>query len=376
LSYTGGPGWSGSYRDFKDFHGRMVACTVASGHVEVTAKVSILEDLTSVPDRFFDADAPGADRNPIQTVVLDEAELRKNLLPNEKPFTWPALMDGPLEGAVGTTVVLDRNGKIREMTRPVANNPGVRDAAEQGFRAMQFQPVMRDGVPVQAVGPLSVPFKTVRPPGVETLDSAGNYFERGRKASFLAAGASAPYVLRAEFQAGAQAGVQSGRYEDIWLGEAEWKREAWLGSSHLVRSRVGEQRYLLAEGPDAAVLRLVMIAMEPIPAGDTMTESDWTVRHDTLEDIKSIRVSRASQAYWFDESGRLLRCETNGLEIRRSEVAAYGGVQVARRIDLLNNGKLAMRISVNEIASPGSVSSDAFRIKNHEWQRAFTAEVR
>jgi len=376
LAHTLGPGWSGSYRDLRNFHGRMAAYTVASGYVEVTAKVSILEDLTAVPDGFFDADAPGQDGNPIRTVVLDEAELRKNLLPSGKPFTWPALMDGPLEGMVGTRVVLDRNGKIREMTPPIGNNPGVRDAAEQGFRAMQFQPVMRDGAPVQAVGPLSVPFKTVRPPGVETLDSAGNYFERGRRASFLAAGAKAPYVLRAEFQADMQGGVQSGRYEDIWLGENEWKREAWLGSSHLVRSQVGEQRYLLAEGADGVVLRMVMIAMEPIPAGDTMTESDWTVRRDTLQDIKSIRVSRGAQAYWFEESGRLLKCFVNGFEIRRSEVTPYGGVQVARRTDLLNKDKVAMRISVNEIAAPGSISSESFKIKNHEWQRAFTAEVR
>lgn len=388
LSYTGGPGWSGSYRDFKSFHGRMIAYTVASGHIEVTAKVSILEELAPVPEGFFDANAPGGDRNPIRTVVLDETELRKNLVPNGKPFTWPALMDGPLEGFVGTTVVLDRDGKIREMTPPIGNNPGVRDAADQGFRAMEFRSVMRDGAPVQAVGPLSVPFKTVRPPGVETLDSAQNYFERGRRASFLAAGANAGYVLRAEFQVGTRAGVQSGRYEDIWLGEAEWKREAWFGSSHLVRSQVGEQRYLLAEGSDAAVLRMVMIAMEPIPAVDTMTESDWRVRRDMLEDVKSIRVSRGpekpngelepgeSQAYWFDGSGRLIKCYTNGFEVRRSEVAMYGGVQVARRTELLNNGKPAMRISVNEIAPPGSVSPENFRIKNHEWQRAFTAEVR
>ena len=39
LFYTGGPGWGGLYHDFKNFHGRMIAYTVAAGYVEVTAKV-------------------------------------------------------------------------------------------------------------------------------------------------------------------------------------------------------------------------------------------------------------------------------------------------------------------------------------------------
>lgn len=98
--------------------------------------------------------------------------------------------------------MLDRTGKIREMIPPIADNPGVKDAAEAGFKSMQFQPILRNGVPVQATGRISVRFKTERPAGTEAFDGARNYFERGRKASFLAAGATAPYKLQAEFQLG------------------------------------------------------------------------------------------------------------------------------------------------------------------------------
>lgn len=135
--------------------------------------------------------------------------------------------------------MLDRTGKIREMRPPIAENSGVNDAAEQGFRAMKFQPVLRNGVPVQALARFSVSFNTVRPTGMETFDSARAYFERGRKASFLAAGANAPYLLRAEFQTASQDGMKTGRYEDTWISAMEWKREAWFGSSHLVRSQSG-----------------------------------------------------------------------------------------------------------------------------------------
>ena len=387
LSYTGGPGWSGQYHDFKDFHGRMIAYTVASGYVEVTAKVGVLEDLGATPYGFFDATAPGGDAQPIDTVVLNEAELRKSLLPG-KPFEWPTLTDGPVEGVVWTEVVLDRTGKVREMNPAIADNPGVKDAAEQGFRAMQFQPVLRNGFPVQAKGRLSVSFKTVRPAGVETFDSAKVYFERGRRASFLAAGATAPYLLRAEFQIGTKDGVQTGRYEDTWISATEWKREAWYGASHLVKSQSGEKHYVLAEGAESGILRLVMQLMEPIPAEDTMTESDWRIRRDTLDDVKTVRVFRGpegsngeldpgkSQGYWFDDNGHLVKSYTAGCEIRPSAQEDYGGVQVARRVEVLKDGKVGMRVTVKEIGPADPAIAKDFKLKGHEWQRAFTAEVR
>lgn len=385
LFYAGGLGFSGQYHDFKDSHGRTVAYTVSSGYIEVTAKVTTLEDLGSTPVGFFDASVPGGDA-PIETLVLDEADLRRNLV-SSKPFAWPPLQDGPLEGGVGTKVAIDRTGTIREIDPPVADNPGVRDAAEQGFRSMQFKPFLRDGVPVQVMGQLSTRFKTVRPTGVETFDSARNYFEHGRKVSYLAAGATAPYFLRAEFQVGTHDGVVTGRYEDTWVSQTEWKREAWVGASHFARSREGEKLYLLSEGQDAEILRAVLMIIEPIPASDTMTESDWRIRRDTVDGVNTILVFRGwegpngafdpvqSQGYWFDESGRLIRCYMKGLDIP-TNVEVYEGVQVARRIDVLRDGKVAMRVSVTSIGPTDPTAAKNFKLKGHEWQRAFTAEER
>jgi hypothetical protein len=387
VSYAGGPGFGGLYHDFKDFHGRMVAYTVASGYIEVTAKVTVLEDLGTTPDGFFDAGAPGGDPQPIDTVVLSEDELRESLRPGT-PFAWPALSDGPLEGVVWTEVVVDRTGRIREMIPPIADNPGVKDAAAEGFRSMQFQPILRNGVPVQATGRISVRFKTVRPQGVETFLSAKEYFSRGRKASFLAAGATAPYMLRAELQIGTPDGQKTGRYEDTWISASEWKREAWFGSSHLVRSQSAEKRYVLSEGPESGTLRMVMQLLEPIPAEDTMTESDWRIRRDTVDEVKTIRVCRGpegpngelepgkSQGFWFDESGHLLKSYTSGFEVRPAVQQDYGGVQVARRIDVLKDGKLAMQAVVKEIGPADVTAAKSFKLKGHEWQRAFTAEER
>ncbi len=387
LFYTGGAGWDGLYHDFEDFHGRSIARTVSSGHIEVTAKIAVLEDLGAVSADLFNAAATGTDE-PIEVAILDETSLRKNLVSAATPVAWPAIKDGPLEGIVWTEVVIDRTGHIREMIPPIADNAGVNDTAVEAFRAMTFKPFLRNGVAVQASGRLSMPFKTVRPAGVETFDNARNYFERARKLSFLGTGADAPYTLHAEFQTGSPSGLQTGRYEDTWISPTQWKREAWFASSHLVRSQDGAQHYVLSEGPAVPLLRLLMRAIEPIPAGDTMTESDWRIRRDTIGTANLIRVLRGpegsngeldpktSEGYWFASDGQLVKVYTSGLDLRPAQVEPYGGVQVARQIDVLKDGKLGMRISITQISSANPDSAKSFRLKGHEWQRAFTAEVR
>lgn len=111
-----------------------------------------------------------------------------------------------------------------------------------------------------------MPFKTVRPEGMETFESAKAYFDRGRRLSFPAAGKGAPYLLHAEFQAKTSNGtIEDGKYVDTWIND-DWRREATIGVSQYVRSKHGEKRYELASGPDTELLRIVLEAMEPIPA--------------------------------------------------------------------------------------------------------------
>jgi hypothetical protein len=100
--YGGEVGWDGVFTDYRDFHGLAVAHKVSAGSPEVTATVTVLEDLPAIlPSNLFDAAMVGGDKIPLSTVVVDELSLRKNLLPS-KPAVWPALENGPLEGVVIT----------------------------------------------------------------------------------------------------------------------------------------------------------------------------------------------------------------------------------------------------------------------------------
>src|SRR5271157_325466 len=194
LLYAFGFGWGGDFKDYQSFHGRMVAHTVSWGSPEVTARVVTLEDLGEVPAGFFDAGANG-DAQPLQTILLDETTLRKSQLP-EEPWTWPPLQDGALEGNVTTEIVVDREGKIREFGPIVSENSAINQAGRQRILAMRFKPFLVNGVPVQAMSQIMLPFKTVRPSGVETFESARAYFDHGRHVGFPAFGSGKPYVLR------------------------------------------------------------------------------------------------------------------------------------------------------------------------------------
>jgi hypothetical protein len=83
-----------------------------------------------------------------------------------------------------------------------------------------------------------------------------------------------------------------------------------------------------------------------------------------------------SQGFWFDDAAHMVKCYTAGLEIRPSNQVSYENVQVARQIDVLKDGKVGMRITVKDIIPADSASAKDFKLRGHEWQRAFTAEVR
>ncbi|WP_229668806.1 energy transducer TonB [Edaphobacter acidisoli] len=382
LVYGSDVGWSGDFHDYQEFHGRMVARAIGD------AKIVLLEDLGSEPADFFDATASGGDAQQISTLVVDEPALRKNMIASD-PVPWPSLANGPLTGVLTTEIVVDREGRVRNVGTIVSDNPGLSDVARAWIMQQRFKPYLVNGVPVQVVSTMTLPFTTTRPAGTENFDSARNYFERGRKAGFPAAGAGTPYSLSATFQAmGSDGKVADGRYEDIWVNEGEWRREAWFGKSHYVRTQNGDKRYQLAEGPDAALLRLVFKVIEPIPALDTFVESDWRMKREDIADISTVRVATGpedasgkmvegnSRAFWFDQNGWLLQAVDAGVHITRGNFVEFDGAQVAQSIVVRAKGGVVMIVKVGSLQESSTINKSDFVLKGHEYKRQFTDEVR
>jgi TonB family protein len=166
LFYCGAPGWGAIYHDYKKFHDHMVGRTVGVGSPEITARIVTLEDLKDVPAEFFNAQATGTDANPIETVMVDELSLRKHL---QQPsvITWPAVQNGPQQGVLTTEIVVDREGKVREIGTIVSDNRGLDDAARKTISAMRFTPYLLNGVPVQVISRITMAFKATSSGGSE-----------------------------------------------------------------------------------------------------------------------------------------------------------------------------------------------------------------
>jgi hypothetical protein len=385
--YAGGQGWGAEFKDYRPFHDRLIARVINTGSPQVTATVLVLEDLGTTPPALFDTSMPGSDRKPLETIVVSEVALRNNLLPMD-PIVWPPLQDGPLEGNFTTEIVVDREGKVRDIGTPIAENPGIYQSGKKIVGAMRFKPFVTDGQPTQVMSQITLPFKTTRPAGSESFESAKTYFDRGRQMCFPSGGHGKPYVLHAEFDVRLSGAVAKGRYQDTWFNQNQWRREAWVGNSHYVRSRNSEKAYQLAEGPEANVLRFVFKVMEPIPAIDTFVESDWRIKRDTVDGVPTLRVLTGYESpegkfdpeqvrgYWFNDSGVLVKTYFRGMETRRSDAQDFEGVAIARRIEVLKDNGLVMKITITDVADAGQVSAKEFVVHGHEWTRAFTDEVR
>jgi len=381
LVYGGlGLGWNGYYKDYEDFRGRMVARTVRSGSPELTAKITVLEDLGKVRADFFDAKASGSDPV-IRTAVIGEMDLRKNLADNAS-VAWPAVKDGPLEGVVTTQVSVDRSGKVREVGTFISDNPAINAAAEKAMREMQFKPYLQDGMPVQVVSRITMGFKAERPVGAEKFESARQYFELVRQASFPSAPGGQPYILHATFQATVDGNVEEGQYVDTWKNAQAWKREITLGDTHVVRAQRGETRYESAGGSQLKLLRMVVMrSLEPLPMLlDNFYEADWRIKRDTVDGVDTIRVMAGYEApdgsfdpemtrgYWFDEQGRLLRTYLTGLETKRSDFVSFGKTQIAQEIKVLRDGKVGMEIHVTEIKPAGDLPESTFVVEGRQYK--------
>jgi len=222
------------------------------------------------------------------------------------------------------------------------------------------------------------------------FEPAWSYFERGRVVGFPSATPGSHYQLKATFQIPTPTnGLATGRYEDTFVDASHWRREAWVGESHIVRSRDAGQRYAESDGPDASVLLMVLRVLEPIPDTDTFDSSVWRISHDKVGDVPTIRLAYGpenpdgdlvpgqSQGFWFDASGNLLRAFTDGVDVYRSDFMAYNSAQIAQNSVVRVNGGVAMRIHVASVSRLTSRPPEwEFVVANHEWHGQAGEEVR
>jgi outer membrane lipoprotein-sorting protein len=285
-------------------------------------------------------------------------------------------------------VVVGRDGRVHEIDTIISDNPGLDDAAHDYIHAMHFRPYLLNNQPVQVLARLTFPFKTTRPAGIETFDSARNYFEHARHLTSAAGGSNTTaYILHATFEASTKDGVGHGQYTDTWLSDTQWCREATINQSRFSRCRNGDKWYLFAQGTESYLLQVVLKSIEPVPAIDTFVESDWRVMRKTVDGKSLIRVATGhesddgvldaqSRGLWFDSDGLLMRTHFRGLDTIQAKFEDFQGAKIPRQIDVLANGKLAMRVQISSIEKADHLDAGSFKLSGHDWKRQFTDEAR
>ncbi len=160
LFYDGAFGWGGLFGDYRNFHGRKVPYKVSVGSPEVTAKVVVLEELKETAG-LFDTSASGGASPLLQVVLMNELDARQHLEPTDS-VKWPAVKNGPVEGVATAEVVVDREGKVREVGTVVSANNDLNAFVRAQIEAMHFRPFVLDGAPVQVLTRITLSFKTSR----------------------------------------------------------------------------------------------------------------------------------------------------------------------------------------------------------------------
>lgn len=170
LFYDGGLGWGALFKDYSDFHGRMVPRTVASGSPEVTAKVDDLEDLRKVTDGWFEAPqtATGG-QAPLRFAAVGQTNLAKDVVGGPSALTWPDIPNTRMDGVIWTDLVLDRGGHIREPFSTISDNPALNGFMHDYLAKLQFKPVLLNGQPTQTVRHVVLHFVLGQPAELDRL---------------------------------------------------------------------------------------------------------------------------------------------------------------------------------------------------------------
>lgn len=155
------PRFQAQFLDYNSFKQKQVARRIVLGlepGTIIEAKITELSEPRNLDDSLF-AVQPAANKPPPPSVRIEETEARKMLL-NSPDITWAPVREGKTSGVLSLVAYVDTEGQVRETLPLNSDSPFVLDHARKEVSKWRFQPLLRDGVPVQMETLLTLPFKT------------------------------------------------------------------------------------------------------------------------------------------------------------------------------------------------------------------------
>jgi TonB family protein len=353
---------------------------------EVTATVTVLEPLengehsgSGIPiSNLFDPPNDTGFASRVRFVSVPESALAPSDSPARPPLSWPSSYTFPINGVIAVRVQIDRAGNVREFPSAISKNQAINAGAVAQIKNWKFKPYLVDGLPVEVVTTLYVPFHLkYQPLGANGKEfppiSFGERIKKYRALSDLRAEGSKPFYLRATFVLG---GDQTGRYEETWQSADEWTRQVELGGIVLRETRTSGNTATKFNGGTRwrPKMQAVISAMQDrLPDPRTFQEADWgnsavpesNVYPSSVGDSSEpvlIRAARGAvdannhptsgQAYWFDSDGLLRASFAEGATVVNSKFAPWDLKQAPCRIELFIATTPAVVVTVDSIEAP------------------------
>jgi hypothetical protein len=162
METIGAPGQFVTFSDYQPFNGKRVARLVTykiDQGDSLQARVSDLEAMKSIDDKFFAIDQPTPKEKQIKVETLAQAELSQQAL-QPMEIIWPQVLDGHTSGETSYFVSIDRTGQVRDVLPLDVEIERANDSAVNQIRRWKFKPLIMDGVTLQMEGVLQFAFNT------------------------------------------------------------------------------------------------------------------------------------------------------------------------------------------------------------------------
>ena len=378
--------------DYKKFGGYLFPSTIKvfpGGRDEVTATVVVLEPLQKAYrglthaeiDALFDmpdaAKATSYDAR-LRFVSVPGSALEAADSPVRAPLVWPSSFVFPVNGVIAVYAQIDREGNLRNLDGAISKNQAINQGALDQIKDWKFKPYLVEGVPVEVVTELEIPFHLK----YEPLGANGKAFpeisfteriKKYRTLSEIRSADSAPFRLDATILL---ADGTTGTYVEVWRAPDDWSRQVDVGGVGLHVSQVhgASNSSLDRKTPYSDQMFAIMAAMQDrLPEARTMQEGDWgnsavavsnmnpTAGAGTGEPVL-IRPARGAvdqnnhptsgQAYWFDADG-FLRASFDGTNVTavNSDFVDWNGKKVARKIEVFTPKSTSGPLAVITVTS-------------------------
>jgi hypothetical protein len=152
LEIAQSPNYTIEFRNYAGFGKLKIARVLledAGGRVQLTGRVTELEEAKAVSVQAFDTPANAEGMNPLASAILSTSELT-SLAGGLPDLPWPNPIPG--HGFFTVWVSIDRTGKVREAHSLNSDESGIAATMSAELVGRQWEPYVKDGQAVQSEG--------------------------------------------------------------------------------------------------------------------------------------------------------------------------------------------------------------------------------